>query len=45
MVRLDGESLNQLFTTLADWNQCLADIPADLLDELPQAEGPEPPEP
>lgn len=45
MVRLDGESLNQLFSTLADWNQCLTDLPPDVLDDLPNpgpADWPEP---
>lgn len=45
MVRLEGESLNQLFSTLADWNQLLAAIPLDALEDFPTSDGPEHPGP
>lgn len=45
LVRLDGESLNQLLSTLADWNQCLTDLPPDVLDDLPNPGPTDCPEP
>ncbi|MEJ7927648.1 hypothetical protein WG908_12890 [Sphingobium sp. AN641] len=39
VVHPDGESLNELFAILADWNERLSEIPAEIL------EGPDPPAP
>lgn len=45
MAHLDRESLNGLFDTLAAWNESLADIPADLLEEISLDADPDPPAP
>ncbi|MCP1469858.1 hypothetical protein J3E64_001540 [Sphingobium sp. OAS761] len=29
MAHLEGDSLNELFSTLADWNRCLSYLPDD----------------
>jgi len=44
MARPSGESLNELFSTLADWNSCLADIPEEILTgpNMPVLKPPEP---
>lgn len=39
MARPDGESLNTLFETLADWSNALAELPEGFFD------GTDPPEP
>ena len=42
MARPEGESLNELFSTLADWNACLSQLPTDVLDDIkrPEPTGP-----
>lgn len=42
VVRLEGESLNQLFAILADWNQVLSNIPLEAMEDFPDPESPEP---
>ena len=45
MAHPDGESLNELFAVLADWNQVLSGVPLDAVEDFPVIEGPEPPGP